>query len=371
MRLAKTGAGDVPPINVVVVGAGYAGLRAALGLARDSRVVVTLIDRERRPVVKTKLHELRESASTLAVDRLLDRTNVRFIEGEVTAIDLERQDVQVGTQRVAYDRLVVALGSRTSDFGIPGVREHAIMLDGAADADQLSRAIGRLGQTGGRLVVVGGGPTGVEAAAEASQRLRRGRVTLIDAEDRVLRSFSTAPRTYARAALWWRGVRVETGAQVVCVEPNSVRLRTGESLPYDSLLWSAGVEAYPILSASSLAPPHGRAPVDRFLVSKANPHVYVVGDSAAIDDGAPSAQLAVQQGDFAARDILTRLDGRQRSPYEPSILGQFVSLGCDATGALKVGAAEIPLFGPPARLAKAAGELRHRAVVAARALASS
>ncbi|MGB5809296.1 MAG: FAD-dependent oxidoreductase, partial [Polyangiales bacterium] len=372
MRRERRADAEAENVSVVILGAGYAGLRAALGLAREPGVVVTLIDRERAPVIKTRLHELHESARTTAVDRLLSGTDVRFVEGRISEINRARNEVHVEDgDSLRYDYLVVALGSRASDFGIPGVREHAVLLDGAKDADQLSREVDRLKRSGGRLAVVGGGPTGVEAAAEASRRLGRGRVTLIDADRRILQSFSLLPRAYARSVLAGLGVRVRSRAKVVGVEPNHLVLGDGKVLPYGALLWSAGVEAHPLLAASSLAAPHQQAPVDDFLVSLVDPDVYVVGDCADANQGEPSAQLAVQQGDFAARDLIYRLHGGSRTRYNPTVLGQFVSLGCDATGFLKLGRAEVPLFGPPARAAKAVGEARHRLVVAARAAASS
>jgi NADH dehydrogenase FAD-containing subunit len=242
------------------------------------------------------------------------------------------------------------------------------MLDGAADSSRLAQEVDRLRREGGSLVVVGGGPTGVEAAAAASRRLGRGRASLLEADRKILRSFSTLPRLYAESALAWLGVQVRLGAQVDRVEPHRLLLRDGQTIAYDVLLWSAGVEAQPLLASAALASPSRQAPVDDFLVSTVDANVYVVGDCSAAGGGAPSAQLAVQQGDFAAADILRRVRDEARKPYRAAVLGQFVSLGCDAAGALQLGPAQIPLFGPLARAAKGAGEMRHRAVVAARTI---
>ena len=239
-------------------------------------------------------------------------------------------------------------------------------MDGAAESDRLAKAVDRLRVKGGNLVVVGGGPTGVEAAAEASRRLGRGRVSVIEADGRILRSFSTLPRLYAESVLVWLGVRVRANAQVDRVEGHRLFLKDGRAVAYDVLLWSAGVEAHPLLASAGLASPGCQAAVDEFLVSTVDRDVYVVGDCAAAGGGGPSAQLAVQQGDFAAADILRRLRRELRRPYGAAVLGQFVSLGCDAAGALQLGPAQIPLVGPLARAAKGAGEMRHRIVVAAR-----
>jgi NADH dehydrogenase len=189
---------------------------------------------------------------------------------------------------------------------------------------------------------------------------------LLEADRRILSSFSRLPRLYAESALAWLGVDVRLGALVDRVEAHRLLLEDGRTVAYDVLLWSAGVEAHPLLASASLASASRQAPVDDFLVSAVDAHVYVVGDCSAAGGGAPSAQLAVQQGDFAAADILRRVRDEAREPYRAAVLGQFVSLGCDAVGSLQLGPAQIPVFGPLARAAKGAGELRHRAVVAAR-----
>lgn len=359
-------AAEPPPCSVVVLGAGYAGLRAALGLARQAGVAVTVVDRERRPTVKTRLHELGASAPRVDVERVLESTNVRFVPADVSEIDLKGKRVRVERSWLRYTHLIVAVGSRASDLGVPGVRDHAVLLDGAAESDRLAKAVGRLRRRGGNLVVVGGGPTGVEAAAEAIGRLGRGRVSLVEADGQILRSFSTIPRLYAESVLARLGVRVRTNARVDRVEGRRLRLQDGRSIAYDVLLWSAGVEAHPLLAAAGLASRGRQAAVDEFLVSTVDRDVYVVGDCADAGSGEPSAQLAAQQGDFASADILRRLRNELRRPYRAEVLGQFVSLGCDAAGALQFGRARIPLLGPLARAAKAAGETRHRLVVAAR-----
>lgn len=353
--------------HVVILGGGYAGLRAALGLADVASVDVTLIDRDAAPVIKTRLHELRKAVPTVDLASLLAGTNVRFIAGEVEAIERRDRAVRLtdGT-RVSYDIAIVAIGSRTSDFGIPGVAEHAIRLNHADDGTQLAEAARRVAQKRGRFVVVGAGPTGVEAVGEASAMLPRGRVTLVHADRRILPTFSRLPALYARAVLASRGVRVKNDSEVVHATASHVVLANGESVPYDALLWAAGVEAHPLLAAASLAEPRRPAPVDPFLISKRDPNVYVIGDSADASGSEPSAQVAVQMGDFVAHDISRRLKGKPRKAFEPNMLGQFVSLGCDATGVLKLGPAEVTLFGPPARAAKLAGEARHRLVVGLR-----
>jgi NADH dehydrogenase len=352
--------------SVVVLGAGYAGLRAALGLARQPGLTVTVVDRERTPAVKTRLHELHASVPTVDVETVLESTHVRFVQGDVFDVDLKDKRVRVGRSWLPYTHLIVAIGSRASDLGISGVRSHAIMLDGAAESDRLAKAVCQLGQKGGSLVVVGGGPTGVEAAAEASRRLGRGRVSVLEAGRRILPSLPMLSRLYAESVLAWLGVRVRANAQVDRVEGRRLFLRNGQAVEYDVLLWSAGVEAHPLLASAGLASPGCQADVDEFLVSSVDQDVYVVGDCAAVGHGGPSAQLAVQQGDFAAADILRRVRGEVRRPYRAEVLGQFVSLGCDAAGALQIGPIQIPIVGPLARVAKGAGEARHRVLVAAR-----
>jgi NADH dehydrogenase len=371
--------------RVVILGAGFAGVRAAVGLAPMPGVEVALVDRSAMPAIKTRLHEMRHGVSSVPVERLLRGSAVRFVRGEVQAIDRKRRTVSVNGRTLPYDWLVIALGSRTANLGVRGARKRVIVLDSAGDARRFAATVRRLSRGPGRLAVVGAGPTGVETASEAALRLRRGRVTLIEASGRILPTFGARssievgsrahgardlrPRfarvlaLYARERLRWLGVEIRTGARVEAVADGSITLEGGERIECEAVIWTAGIEPSPLLAQAGLAPPGKAARVDRFLLSRADPRVYVTGDCAALPGagaGRPSAQIAVQQGVFVAADIRRRLAGEPREPWHGAILGEFLSLGLwDAAGRIRVGPLEVPLVGPVAWAAKQAGVLRH------------
>ena len=337
-----------------MLGAGYGGLRVALALAGEPGVELTLIDRDRRPADKTRLHNLRGVAPLVDVDGLVASLRCRFLCAEVTRIEREARRLWARGEPISYDFLVLAPGSRTSTRGVPGVREHALAFDTAA----------------GRLAVVGAGPTGIEVATEAARELPRGHVTLVEASPRILAGLGRIPRYYAAASLRRQGVRVLASRSVVALEPGGLRLDAEETLSVDAVAWCAGVEPAGLIAQAGLAAPGASAPVDPFLVSERDPRVYVVGDSAAVPGGTPgrpSAQSAVQQGDFVARDLVRRIGCTPSKPYVETQLGQVVTLGCDAIGQVRVGGASLPVFGAAAQLIKEAASLRNRLTLAARA----
>ncbi len=355
------------PARVLVLGGGYAGVRAALALARDPGLAVSLVDRTRLPARKTRLHELDTEPARTDLEQLLEGTGARRITGEIESIDLTAQHVRIGERRHPYDWLVVALGSRSRGVDVPGA-ERAFGFDGAEEGAAFARAVEKLRTEGGRLAVVGAGPTGVEAACEAAYRLGRERVTLIELEGRVLPGLDALPAFYARARLAALGVELRLGARVRAIEPGGLLFASGEPVPAQTVVLCIGTEPSPLLAACGLAPPGARARVDRYLVAEANPRTYVIGDCARPARGEPprpSAQLAVQQGDFVGADLARRRRGEPRRPFEGRIQGEFVSLGGrDATGHVRVGPLRVPAFGPTAWLAKQLGELRHDAVLA-------
>lgn len=358
----------VPRTRVAVLGAGYGGLRAALALAGERGVDVTLIDRDARPADKTRLHTLGGGAPEVDLGRLLAGTRTRFVRGEVTAIERQRRQLGVGSEAIEYDYLVLAPGSRTATLGVSGVREHALVFDTPRDSTRFRASVEALRRSRGHFAVVGAGPTGVEVATEAARVLPGGHVTLVEASPRILAGLDRLARLYTLASLRRQGVRVLARRSVVALEPGRIRLVRGEDLPADAVAWCAGVEPSPLLAQAGLAPPGTPAAVDALLVSTRDERVYVVGDSAAGTGPAParpSAQDAVQQGDFVARDLVRRLAGQAREPYRAAQLGQVVTLGCDAIGQLRVGGASLPVFGAAAQLVKAAATARNRLTLVA------
>jgi NADH dehydrogenase len=356
--------------RVVVLGAGFGGLRAATALASDPRVDVTLIDRSERPADKTRLHELGRNVAPRSLHHFFRHSTVQVITADVVSIDADRQTVVTEDGHVTYERLVFALGGQTTGSGVTGVTGHCVTLDGVADAARFARLIAVLKDSGERLVVVGGGATGVEASAQASAVLGADRVVLLEYGSDLLPSIGGFGSGYASFMLRRLGVRVRPRSRVVEVQSDAVVLAGGERVSCGGTLWCAGVGPSP-LRPSSHQGAGPRVPLlDGRLRSLQHPNVYFVGDSALGGSSAadhPSAQVAALQGDYVGADILAELDGREPECFSGQSVGEFTSLGpFDAVGWFSLAGFEIPMVGFPAWCLKGVGGLRHSLVLHAR-----
>lgn len=363
---------DGPRHRTVVLGAGFAGLRCATALARDPRFEVILVDRDRDRLDKTRLHEADGQARSLDLQRLLERTPVVFVQAEVLAVERREKTVTTDTASIPYDTLVFALGGGPNDHGIRGVREHALSFTSTRDSTRFAQTMANLQRTSERLVVVGGGPTGVEAAAEAARYLKPGRVVLLDRSETLLPSYPSAPSAYASFMLRRMGVRIRPRSKVVEVREDGAVLAGGENVAAGAVLWCAGGAASPLLREAGLSSSDQPAEVDTSLISAIDENVYVIGDSASQASGVgarPSAQIAVQQGDFVAEDLQRKASSLESEPFTGTLLGEFTSIGpLDAVGALRFGSFQLPLVGPAAWLLKEVGGLRHSFVIESRRL---
>lgn len=286
---------------------------------------------------------------------------IRVLEAEATAVDFERRSVAcraaVGEDRfeVGYDLLVIGVGTGVADFGIEGIAEHALQLKTVEDARAVRRGIldcfaaAELpglddAEVDRRLtfVVCGGGPTGVEVAAEihdllerelaaAHPRLvRRARVLLVEALERILTGFDEALSGYAQKHFAREGVEVRTGAKVARVEPGCVELESGERIGCGLVLWAGGNAPVPLIEGLDAAKTeHGRLVVDRHLRLPGHADVYALGDCATFGDAplAATAQVAQQQGKYLARALKRRLRGKPVKPFEFQSFGMLAYIG--------------------------------------------
>ena len=350
--------------HVVVIGAGFGGLRAVKGLRR-APVDVTVVDPNNFHTFQPLLYQVASAGLdagdvSFPVRGILRRSkSARFVLGAVTAIDLERRTVTVDDEiRLDYDFLVVAAGSVSTSFGVPGVDEHAVPLKTLHDAIRLrTRLLAAFEHAGsevaaGRprpdlsIVVVGGGPTGVETAGGLRELIDRVlkkdfkelhldglAITLVEAAPRLLGPFH--PRSSARAAetLVDRGVRVITGVGVDHVEADRVVLTDGQRLSAAVTIWAAGVVGSPV--ARLLGVPlarTGRIPVRADLSLDGHPEVFAIGDIAAspTEDERPLpqvAQPAIQGGLHAAAQIVAQLEGRPTRPFRYHDKGSMATIG--------------------------------------------
>jgi NADH dehydrogenase len=352
--------------EVVIAGAGYAGLHVALRLAarlddRRPDVGLTLVDKNPYHQLLTELPRVVGGSRTadevaIPLRQVLDR-RVRFVQATVTGFDLPGRGLLTSGEAVPYWRLVVALGSRPNDFGIPGLAERALTLYSVDDAARVLAAVEAQVAAAAadtdpfrqrrRLTVVigGGGATGVELAGELAEELpelarRHGaspescRVVLIDAGPTILAGSSPELVARANQLLADLGVEVHTNATVARATEEGFVLKSAELVEGGVLVWAGGVKAPEVLAGTGLPVGHnGRVKVDQHLRALDHPEIYVAGDVASVIDPEtgralpPTAQIALAEGEVVADNLLAELDDRPLQSFSDRSRGLVVSVG--------------------------------------------
>jgi NADH dehydrogenase FAD-containing subunit len=322
--------------EVLVLGAGYAGLSAAVQLAartgKRGNLRVRLVNPYDTFTERLRLHMTATGQETAEMNilELLEGTGAGFVRGWVTAVDAEAKTVRIDDDRVLrYDTLVYSLGSIADTAAVPGADDHACTLDSPEDAAVLADRLTRL--DGGTVVVGGSGLTGVEAAAEIAERHPEFQVLLLGREEPGATMHPKA-KAHLDVALARLGVRVRSGVDVVKVLPDSVELADGSSIPAAAVLWTSGTRVPPLAAAAGLTvDERGRVVTDSALRSVSHPDVYAVGDAAAIRQGYGvmhgTCQGGMPTGVHAALSILRVQAGREPKPFRFGYYHTPVSLG--------------------------------------------
>ncbi|GAA1282157.1 oxidoreductase [Planotetraspora silvatica] len=322
--------------RVLVLGAGYAGMAAAIQLAarvkRREDVRVTLVNPQERFTERLRLHlsATGQQVAEMDIPELLEGTGAQFARGWVTAVDPDAKTVRIDDDRVLhYDTLVYGLGSLADTAAVPGVEDHAYNLDSVQDAEVLADRLARLGR--GTVVVGGSGLTGVESAAEIAERHPELNVVLLGRREPGA-AMTPKAKAYLQAALERLNVHVRGGIEVVKVLPGSVELAGGESIAADVVLWTSGTRVSPLAAAAGLTvDERGRIVTDAALRSVSHPDVYAVGDAAAIRQGYGvmhgTCQGGMPTGVHAAVSIFRTLNGKQPKPFRFGYYHTPVSLG--------------------------------------------
>ena len=341
--------------RIVILGAGFGGLSAVrmLGKRAGDDIEIVLIDKNDEHTYTPGLYEtattLRRDAeplalkraSTIPVSEIISGLPVRFLQDAVEHIDTAKQTLTLrDTGALYYDRLIVAAGSRATDFGIQGVREHADFLKTFEDALKLRRLLTErlIDHRDPRILVVGGGASGVEVAGEivgfAKQLCSRDgkmcspAISILEGSDTLVRGLSPAVGAKARARLERLGVAVVFGARVTEVQQSAVHVtfsnNTRTTLPYDLLIWTAGIEPQPVCGSADVATDkRGRWIVDEYLRAQGADHVFAIGDITAFKDTETAAEIpatayvAIGEGKVAAKNALASLAEKPLTPYRP------------------------------------------------------
>jgi NADH dehydrogenase len=354
--------------RVVVVGGGFAGLAAVKTLAKvNPPVRVTLLEQHNYHLFQPLLYQLATGVVQPADIAHPVRGIVRRYRGAsvrmatVSGVDFDAKEVLTEEgRRFPYDYLILAAGAVTATFGIPGVEEHSFPLKNMPDALRLRAHLLRQFELGENdpamidkgaltVVVVGGGPTGVEMAGAIHELFKhvlvhdfpdlditRSRVVLLEATDHLLAPFHPRSRRHAVEILEKRGVEVRLGQAMAHATPDEVVLKDGTVIPTRTLIWGAGVRANPLADVLGLEQTRGgRVVVGDDLSVPGRPEVFVVGDLAGAGDGKGGllpqvAQPAIQEARHAALQVQHSLNGTERTGFEYKDKGIMATIGRNA-----------------------------------------
>jgi NADH:quinone reductase (non-electrogenic) len=329
-----------PQAQVVVVGAGYAGLMAALRTARRARhpgVGVTLVNPSDRFTERLRMHQLAtgQRLGHMSIPELVAGTGICFVQGWAVGIDAGSRRILVERDgqppcRLAYDYLIYALGSRANTCAVPGASHHALTLDTPATCARLAeRLAGLHGQE--TVTVCGNGLTGIETAAEIAEAYPGLRVILAG-RDEPAAMMGPGARRYLLAALARLGVEVRSGVEVTKVLPDAVELGSAATIPAAACVWTTGFWASPLAGDAGLrVDERGRIVFDDTLRSVSHPEVLAVGDSAAVSQHwgqiHGTCQSGVPTAIHAADTIARLLKDKKTKPFRFGYIHQPVSLG--------------------------------------------
>lgn len=360
-------------LRICILGGGFGGLYTALRLSQlpwetNQAPEIILIDQQDRFLFAPFLYELvTGEMQTWEIappfEELLAETGVRFHQGQVTAIAIEDKQVHLKSSvSLGYDKLVIAMGGKTSLPTVPGVGDYALPFRNLEDAYRLKERLRLLEQSPAekiRIAIVGGGYSGVELACKLGDRLgERGRLRLIERGDTILKLSPEYNRKTAQDALAERGIWLDLETDITEITSDSLSLRYKgqiDTIPVDIVLWTVGNDVSELIRDLPL--PHdknGLLETNHFLQVIDHPDVYALGDVAACEDATgqhlpATAQVAFQQSDYCAWNIWAGETNRPPLPFRYQALGEMLTLGIDNATINGLG---IKLNGTPAAIAR-------------------
>lgn len=357
--------------TIIIVGGGAGGLELAtyLGrkLGRKQKAKVILIDRNATHLWKPLLHEVATGTLDEGVDALSYRAHAKnhgfeFQQGTLVAVDRENKSVSlapiynaqnqllVKERNISYDKLVIAIGSKSNDFGTKGVAEHCIFLDGSEQAKDFQKRMMELflqfshsEDKDVKIAIVGGGATGIELSAELYHivrnlnsygfgKLNRAslKVTLIEAGPRLIPALPERISIAAFQELKKAGVEVRLGTMITEAREDGLMTRLGEKIEADIMVWAAGVKAPDITREFGFETNRlNQIQVKDTLQATVDDAVFVIGDCAALmQDGKPippRAQAAHQMATLCGKNIVALLEGKELKPFRFNDKGSLLS----------------------------------------------
>jgi NADH dehydrogenase len=342
--------------KVVILGGGFGGLAAARALYKSAEV--TVVDRHNFQTFLPLLYQV--STAGLAADHVaypirgaLRKTNIKFRMGSPISVDHKNKEVKLDSSEVLqFDHLIVALGSVSADFGIPGVNEYALGMKTVHEALTIRAEIMRRfedlcrfeDETKLSISVIGGGPTGVEMAGAIAELIRGPlnsdqanaaahiQVSLIEAGPRLLPPFAPSLSERTKKDLEKLGVKVLLNTAVKAIEHRKIILKDDSVLNSEITIWAAGVKGSDAMAQLNLPTNGNRVAVEPTMQVKNYPNVWALGDIAGAlgKDGRPLpmvAPVAIQQGKFIAKQIARLISNKPLTDFKYLDKGSMATIG--------------------------------------------
>ncbi|CAM3477800.1 NAD(P)/FAD-dependent oxidoreductase [Marinicrinis lubricantis] len=380
--------------HILILGGGYGGLLSAITARKymsAEEAYITVVNRYPTHQIITELHRLAvgnvsEKNVALPLNKLLEGKQIDLQIDSVESIHPDENKVRLASGKThSYDLLVIALGSETAYFGIPGLQEHSFILKSVDDAiriqEHIEAKLNAYAKTKNKadatFVVGGGGLTGVELVGELADMLpdmcrARGidykeEVSLycVEAGPSILAGFPADLIERAQTSLEKRGVQFLTGVPITEMKETEVFLKDGSSIPTSTLVWSGGVQGNQVVANCGIEVNRGRATVNEHLRSTSHENIFLAGDSAVVfgpdNNGRPyppTAQLAWQMGECVGYNLFAAIKGANLQEFNPVFSGTLASLGRKDAIAT-IGSSQTKLKGMPASLMKEASNIRY------------
>lgn len=349
--------------NIVVLGAGYGGIRVAQELNKllldHAEYQIVLVNKHDYHTLMTQLYEpavgTRDYQEVIIpLNEIVEGSRVTLLKGTVSAIDLHKRIVVINpTQEIPFRYLVIALGSMPEYFGIEGLKENSMSLTSVHDAqvihDRIDYLLAKKSKENHEaplhFVIGGGGLTGVEFTGELASYLAEKRekynlsvdqykITIIEGANQLLPGMSTEIAAYAKQTLEDLGVKVIINDLISEVTSERVYLKTNPEIKYSLLIWAGGIRGNSLLAKSGIKTDgRGRLLVNPYLQYIDDPYIYAVGDSALVKDPKtgipvlPTAQAAIQEGRRVAQNIYADITGQSLKEHQPGSILLCITVG--------------------------------------------